>query len=117
MQKIYIIEDEPLIKELLFEIIDSSPTLELAGTADDGEKGLQECIELAPDMVILDMNLPSLPGLEIAQKLKEHLSAINILFFSGVFSESHLKNILHIEGTGIIEKTAGLDEIKKRLIP
>lgn len=67
--KVLLVDDEPLALSRLQMAFDEIPDCVVAGTAADGEKALRAVQELAPELVVLDMRMPSLSGLEVARAL------------------------------------------------
>ncbi len=115
MQKVYIIEDEVLLRDLVLETLQRQADLEVVGSSGDGREGLEQCLELKPDVVILDVLLPGLNGVEIARKLKDEIPSIKILVFSGNFNLGTIKRVLMTKANGIVEKSAGLTEVEKAI--
>ncbi len=66
-----LVDDEPLALERLAIICGAIPTIEIAGMASDGEAALDAVSELTPDLVLLDMTMPGLGGLDVARQLAE----------------------------------------------
>ena len=115
MQKVFVIEDEKLLRDLLLEVLRADPTLDIVGSVGDGQEGYTQCLKSKPHMVILDVLLPSLNGIEIASRLKAEMPWIKILIFSAVFKRGILRKILKCKVNGIVEKSAGLDELDKAI--
>ncbi len=115
MQKVFVIEDEKLLRDLLLEVLRADPTLDIVGSVGDGQVGYTQCLKIKPNMVILDVLLPSLNGVEIASRLKAEMPWIKILIFSAVFKKGLLRKILKCKVNGIVEKSAGLDELDKAI--
>lgn len=68
---VVIVEDEPPAARRLQLALVDAPAVEVAGVADDGAKGLELIRRLRPDVVLLDIKMPSLDGLELAQSLDD----------------------------------------------
>lgn len=115
MQKVFIIEDEVLLRDLLCDLISSQMDLEVAGHSGDGTEGLRKCLQLEPDILVTDLQLPGLNGIEIVQRIKQDLPKIKVLVVSGLFNLARLKQVLMTKAEGIIEKSAGLQEMEKAL--
>ncbi len=109
--KIVIIEDETMLRDFIVESLASYPKCKIVGTYGDGIKAWEGCLELNPDFVILDVNLPSLNGIEILYRIKQKLPNTKVLLFSGFFTSSIIRKALKSGVDGIIEKTAGLSEM------
>jgi two-component system response regulator YesN len=72
MHKVLIVDDEPIVREGLQYIIDWKKNgFEIAGTAENGEEGLRKIETLHPDLVITDIRMPGLTGLEMVEKAKK----------------------------------------------
>ncbi|MBN1997290.1 response regulator transcription factor [candidate division KSB1 bacterium] len=69
-KKIVIIDDHPLLREGLKSIIQQDARFEVVGEAGDGTTGLEMIDRLVPDLVILDITLPDMSGLQVAKKIK-----------------------------------------------
>jgi len=68
MKRVVIIEDETMLRDLLAELLKNFPLCTLAGTYGDGLEGWKGLQKIKPDMVVLDIKLPSLNGLEILRR-------------------------------------------------
>ncbi len=115
MKKVYVIEDQTLLKDLIARLIDDNGMLKLIGSSKDGQEGLKACLDEKPDLVILDIMLPSLNGLEIVKRLKKEMPEISILTFSGTPSKNMIKDLVRAGINGFVEKTAELDELEKAI--
>ncbi|PLX31384.1 MAG: DNA-binding response regulator, partial [Ignavibacteria bacterium] len=82
MQKqfsIIIADDHPALRAGLREIIETDRTLRVAATAGDGEEALREVRSRKPDVLLLDIEMPKLDGLEVARQLHDEDSTVAIL--------------------------------------
>ena len=68
--KVLIADDEPLARQVLREHVEAIPGLEIAGEASTGAQTLQRILELKPDVVLLDMQMPELDGLATVRSLR-----------------------------------------------
>lgn len=116
MKTVYIIEDEDILRNLLSTFFSTTyPELELVGMTGDGGEGIEQCLELAPDLVICDIQLPEVNGLEILHLLKRKLPNIKILVFTGKTSHQSVKIAVHGKADGFINKISGLEELKNAI--
>ena len=67
--RVLIVDDEPLARARLRALLDAQPGVQVAGEAGDGEAALAACTADAPDLVLLDIAMPDLDGLEAARRL------------------------------------------------
>ncbi len=116
MKSVYIIEDEEIIRNLLSTFFATSfPELKVVGTTGDGGEGVEQCLKLAPDLVIVDIQLPEVNGLEILHRLKRKFPKIKILIFTGKTSYQTVKIAVHGNADGFINKISGLEELRKAI--
>jgi DNA-binding NarL/FixJ family response regulator len=115
MKRVVIIEDETMLRDLLAELLKSFPLCTLSGTYGDGLEGWKALQKIKPDMVLLDIKIPSLNGLEILRRTHEELPNCHVLLFSAFFTTGMVRQALKSGANGIIEKTAGLAEMEKAI--
>jgi DNA-binding NarL/FixJ family response regulator len=84
-----IIEDTADIRQMLIEAVQRSPNLKFVGSFPDGEKALQELPALAPNVVIMDIQLPGMDGIDCTRRLKQVVPSVQVLVFT-VFGNSDL---------------------------
>ena len=71
VQRIVIIDDHPLLRKGLQQLADLSPDIDIVGETNNGKQGLVMVQELQPDLVLLDLNMPEMNGLEALNALKQ----------------------------------------------
>ncbi|HSH09109.1 MAG TPA: response regulator transcription factor [Oceanipulchritudo sp.] len=112
MNTVYIIEDQNILRELVCRLIEEKPGMELAGHCGDGLEGLNACKEIKPTLVIVDIMVPSLNGLEIVRQLKKALPKVKLLIFSGYSTRERVQAALKAGVNGIVHKNASIDELE-----
>jgi len=115
MKRLVIIEDQTAIREMLVEILRLDDNYQLVGEAGDGQAAVQLCIEVKPDIVVLDAKLPGLNGVDILRRLNKRLPNLRVLVFSGHENPVLVREMIEAGAHGFVEKTAGLFEFKKGL--
>ena len=80
--RILIVDDSELIRRGLADILSSENEWQVCGEAKDGLEGVQKALELLPDLVLLDVSMPGLGGLETAERLRQELPNVDIIFLS-----------------------------------
>jgi two-component system nitrate/nitrite response regulator NarP len=80
--RVLLADDHELVRRLLRRALAAHPHLELVGEAADGSEALALARELAPDVVVLDLAMPELDGLQVAGALRSHGASCAILVFS-----------------------------------
>jgi DNA-binding NarL/FixJ family response regulator len=109
--RVLLVDDHPLFRQGLRQEIASQEGMQVVGEAADGAEALQLFGRLAPDLVVLDMNLPDMTGLDIARRLLQqqpeaHLAVLTMLRDEDVFNAALSLGIL-----GYVLKECAADEI------
>lgn len=84
--KVLVVDDSALFRTLLCNALRSIPDCDVVGTASDGQAALQKIIELQPDVVTLDMDMPELDGLGVLQELKRRRIRSKVIMVSRLTS-------------------------------
>ncbi|MSU45975.1 MAG: response regulator transcription factor [Lacunisphaera sp.] len=100
---------------MLAEILRVDPAYQIVGECGDGQQACQLCLDLKPDLLVLDARLPGLSGADILRRLGKQLKNTRVLVFSAYVSYSLVREMLEAGAHGFVEKTAGLAEFKKGL--
>ncbi len=79
---VFLAEDEPLARESLLQMFDAFPRWRVVGSADDGARALQGCLDTAPDLLITDIRMPRLDGLELVAGLRVDLPRLQTVFIT-----------------------------------
>ena len=92
MQKItvMIVDDHPVFRQGLRRVLESEDDLDVIAEVDDGEEALQEAKQLAPNVMLLDINLPGINGLQVARALKDTLLDINIIMLTAYHDDQQV---------------------------
>jgi DNA-binding NarL/FixJ family response regulator len=115
MKTVVVIEDQTAIREMLSEFIRSTHGYEIAGMYGDGQEGLTHCLEIKPDIVVLDVGLPSLNGIEVLKQLTAAVPSVKVLIFSGRGSPTNIRELLSAGAQSYVDKMDGFQEFKKGL--
>jgi len=100
---------------MLAEVLRVDQAYVIVGECGDGRQACQMCLELKPDVLVLDARLPSMSGVDILRRIARQLKHTRILVFSGYESPALVREMLEAGAHGFVEKTAGLTEFKKGL--
>jgi len=112
---VLIVDDHPLFREGLRQVILKDSRLELCGAAGDGPTALQMIYEKKPDIAVLDVNLPGLTGLEIAQKLQHKRLPTRLVILTMLKEETVFNRALDLGVKGFVLKENAVEEIAKAL--
>lgn len=111
MIKVYLAEDQQLLNTALAGILDLEDDLMICGTATDGQTALTEIQQLQPDVVLLDIEMPQMTGLAIAETLQQAHSAIKVIILTTFAQPSYFKRAIDAEVAGYLLKDGPSDAL------
>ncbi len=112
MLKMILADDESIVRDGLRSIIDwKTHGIEIIAEASDGQEAFDLCMKHLPDILLTDIRMPFMDGLEVAAKLKEHGNNLKVIIFSGVQDFGYAKSALDISAEGYILKPLEVKEL------
>ncbi len=102
--RVIVADDHPVAREGLRNFLDKAVDIEVIGEANDGVEVLTLIEQLVPDVLVLDMEMPGLNGVEIAQQLQADNSSIRILALSAHNDKEYIKGLLACGAAGYLSK-------------
>jgi two-component system response regulator YesN len=107
-----IVEDERMTRETLRTLVPWSRLgVDEVDTARDGVEALEKAARRAPDLLLSDIRMPRMGGIELAQKLREKNPECGIIFLSGHSDKEYLKAAIRLHAADYIDKPLNLEEI------
>jgi DNA-binding NarL/FixJ family response regulator len=106
-----IVEDDPPVRASLARLIDSSSGCRCVSRHGSAEKALQEIPGIKPDVVLMDINLPGINGVECVRRLKPLLPATQIIMLTVYQNTENIFNALAAGATGYLLKQTPPDEL------
>ena len=94
---ILLVDDTALIRQTVRDLLEPLPAVRLAGEAADGETAVKMAIDLQPDVVVMDVQMPGLNGIEATRQIKEALPRTSIIGFS-IQSDATIRREMHEAG-------------------
>jgi DNA-binding NarL/FixJ family response regulator len=104
MYKIVLAEDHILVREGIKKIIEALPGLQVVGEVGDGLELLEFLKKVAVDMVILDISMPSLPGIEATREIKKAYPSVSVLILTMHKKKEYLNNAIEAGVDGYLLK-------------
>jgi two-component system nitrate/nitrite response regulator NarL len=102
--RILIVDDFDLWKGFVIARLQERPDLRIVGFASDGLQAVEKAEELQPDLILLDMMLPKLNGIEAAQQIRRVAPKSKILFVSGEADLELIRSAFRVGGSGYVSK-------------
>lgn len=110
--RIVLADDHPLIRNGIKELLNDTHDMKVVGEAEDGEQAYQMVRDLSPDVLLLDMNLPVLNGVELTKKIVEEDLPLQILVLSAHKNRGYIEEMINLGAGGYLIK----DEVPTELI-
>jgi two-component system, NarL family, response regulator LiaR len=102
--RVMIADDHPLVRDSLNMHLKDQPDIEIVGEAEDGLQAVQLAGELLPDVIIMDISMPRLNGLDAIRKIKTQWPDIEVLVLTVHDDTEHILKILEAGATGYLTK-------------
>lgn len=104
--RILIADDHPLLREALRQALDSEKDAEVIAEAGDGEEAVKLASELKPDVVVMDIVMPKLNGIEATKKIKKMTPGVAILILTAYDDDEYVLGLLDAGAAGYLLKSA-----------
>jgi PAS domain S-box-containing protein len=112
-RRILIADDHEMMRRGLRGLIESHQEWAVCGEAVEGDDAVRKSVELNPDLVIMDINMPGLSGIDAALRIRKENAATRILFFTVHDSDQVLQEIVDVGAQGYVAKSrAGQDLVE-----
>lgn len=102
--RVVLADDHPLAREGLRNLLEKAVGIQVIGEAGDGAETLRLVAELAPDVLVLDMEMPNLKGVEVARQLQAAGSSVHVLALSAYDDQEYIKGLLASGAAGYLTK-------------
>lgn len=102
--KIILADDHPLMRDSIKMHLENDPDIEVIGEANDGEEAVKLALALEPDVIIMDISMPKLNGLEATKQIKSQRPGITVLVLTVHSDTEHILKILEAGAAGYVTK-------------
>ncbi len=110
--RVLIVDDHPMVAEGIESILESYPDIAVVGIAGNGRDALDMAARLAPDVVLMDLNMPGMGGLTATEILLERFPATKVLILSMHDTPEYISTALDHGAMGYVLKDVPTDEIR-----
>ena len=110
--RIVIADDHPVVRIGVSNMLNEQKGFEVVGEASDGDEAITQTLELTPDILLLDLQMPRLPGLEAMRAIMNGAAAVKILLLTSTITTQQIIEALHIGARGIVLKDALADHLQ-----
>lgn len=108
---VFLVDDHMVVREGLKTLITAQPDMAVLGEAGDGESALQQIQESRPDVVIMDISMPALNGVQTTERLRQLCPDVKVLVLSVHDDTSYLRQMLAVGAAGYVLKHTAADAL------
>ena len=109
--RIIVADDHRIVRNGLRSLLDSEPDIEVIAEAENGRKTVQLVRELMPDVVVMDVTMPDLNGIEATRQILDEFPQVKIIALSMHHHEQFVSGMLMVGASGYLLKDCSVDEL------
>ncbi len=113
--KMLLVDDHEIVRDGLKTLIESQHGMDIVGEAENGEQALEICQNQDVDLIVMDVNMPEMDGIQATKVIKEKFPDIKILALTMSDNDVHIRKMIESGVSGYILKNAGRDELRKAI--
>lgn len=111
MIQVALVDDHPVVRSGIRNLLERQPDIRVIFESGSGQEALSSVAESRPDVLVLDMELPDLNGVEVARRLREQGSPAKVLALSAYDDEGYVRELLASGAAGYLTKDEALEKI------
>jgi two-component system response regulator NreC len=109
--KVLLAEDHTIVRKGLRSLLDAETEIKVVGEAEDGRQAIEQVQRLLPDVVLMDITMPVLNGLEATRQIKKLFPQVKVLVLTVHSTEEYIFQILRAGASGYVVKQAAVSEL------
>jgi DNA-binding NarL/FixJ family response regulator len=109
--RILVVDDFERFRQLVIELLGKRPELLVVGEASDGLEAIQKAVELQPDLILLDIGLPNLNGIEVARQIRSLVPESKIIFLTQESSPDVVQKAFSVGARGYVAKINAVPDL------
>ena len=111
MIRVMVVDDHPLFRAGLTGLLATVPDVEVVASVGDGDEAVRQAVELQPQVVLMDLNLPGTPGLEATRRIAVQAPSVAVLILTMVDDDDSVLAALKVGARGYLLKGAVQGEV------
>lgn len=111
--RLLLADDDRLFAESLMTVLSEDERVEVVGIADNGQEAVDLAAELQPDVILMDLKMPVMDGLEATRRIRETGLSVQILLLTGTETPIAPEDATAAGATAFLRKERGVDEIRQ----
>jgi DNA-binding NarL/FixJ family response regulator len=117
MIRVVVVDDQHLVRAGLRALLDRAPDITVVGEAADGDRAPALCREQRPDVVLMDIRMPGMDGIEATRRITadEALATTQVIMLTTFDTDEHIFDAIHAGAAGFLLKDAHPDELRRAI--
>jgi DNA-binding NarL/FixJ family response regulator len=113
--RLLLVDDHPLVREGLRALLSALPNMVVVGEASDGEEAVTRALEQQPDIILMDLHMPKLNGIEATRRIVQANPSIGILVLTMLGDDDSVFGAMRAGAHGYLLKGAGKEEVLRAI--
>ena len=113
--RVIVADDQALVREGLMTLLEAAPGIEPVAAAVDGEQAVELSARHHPDVVLMDLRMPKVDGVEATRRIRDGDPAVEVVVLTTHADEASILDALHAGARGYLTKDAGIAEISRAI--
>lgn len=113
--RVMLVDDQPLFRRAIATLIGEQPDFEVVGEAGDGLEAVERARQLAPDLIVMDVEMPVMTGVEAVRLIREQLPAIKVVMLTVSEADEHLFEAIRFGAHGYLLKDLRPEQLYEML--
>ena len=106
--RILVVDDHGLVRDSVSAVLDREKDLAVVGTAENADQAISKVIELRPDLVLMDIDMPGVSCFDAIQIIRSRVSGIRFILVTAYEHDEHLEQALRVKANGFVIKSEGI---------
>lgn len=111
--RVLLADDQRLFAESLMTVLSEDERVEVVGIAENGEEAVRLAAELQPDVILMDLKMPVMDGLEATRRIRETGLHVQILLLTGTETPVGAEDAAEAGATAFLRKERGVEELRQ----
>ena len=109
--RVMIVDDHAILRQALGQLLEGKPEVEVVGDASNGREAMTLAEKLQPDVILMDMVMPGLNGLEATRQIRKRFPNTRVLILTGYMEDEQILSALRAGASGYVVKRSDTDEL------
>lgn len=109
--RLLLVDDHPVVRKGTRDLLEGEADLEVVGEAESGERAIEQARQLRPDVILMDVSMPGMNGIEATKRIKAEQPQVGVLVLTSYDDDAYVFALLEAGAAGYLLKNAREDEL------